>query len=915
MKRFTLLSMLVALFSVAAFAQKGMDLRLLKEVIQTPSLTVNGIDRKAQARNNVARRAGELVTPPATATVETWYTTGGMFYVGTSTGWVEYTSEMSSVKVAVDGFDIYIQGLAYWFPEAWVKGMVMGSSVTFNNGQLLGEDDYGAEYLVGSDDGSTVSGNILFNYDAEQGILQAATPYIIESGAASEVQPYTFWYMPSFSKAAPEKPEPVVAPADLVAEEWSMSYKNSDDEASTDMLKIGFAGNDVYLQGLCSYLPEAWIKGTLDGSTITFPGWQYFGAYKYNNKNYEMFLQEENVVLNYDAEAGKMTAVNDSITTCLSAKQVLDNYKNVVITKVLEKAATPATPTISQIYDSTDGPVVMFTVPAVDVDGNGILTSKLSFQFFKDIEEEISAVTFDPADYKYLTEAMTIIPYGFTDDYDFYTNGIYLNQQDFSQWNKIGIQSIYTGGGEEHKSEIFWLTIKEYQKTIFDFNAMTDEPCSSNDSNAGDITADRQFTVNGVTLTVSPNPATDKTPNRFWSTKNGPQLRVYGGTLTFEAPVGKVLTKIVFNNGKWNDNNSADTGAFEGNVWTGNAQKVVVTIAGNTQLNNIVVYPGDDVPTVVEVPEGLAIEAYVFKATAVEAKQDPADEVAEPYNNIVQIGFDGNDAYIQGLNGDDPDQWVKATKNEAGQYVIPANQYMGTIDLFGMYYFDYFFTAVDAEGNMVDAVFDFDAEKSLFTTAQTLVLNGAASELYPYITFTDVTIEKFVELAATPADPIIEAVNFADTSYPNIYCSIPTVGTNGEVLNPGKLFYTVWIEKNGEPTPYTFTAAAYNQDFTEDVTEVPYAHDGYDIYSGGEIIYFEETFEELASWTKVGIQTIYKGAGEEHKSNIAWLDNATAISAVKADNGKAVIFNMAGQRLSAPQKGLNIINGRKVMIK
>ena len=34
-----------------------------------------------------------------------------------------------------------------------------------------------------------------------------------------------------------------------------------------------------------------------------------------------------------------------------------------------------------------------------------------------------------------------------------------------------------------------------------------------------------------------------------------------------------------------------------------------------------------------------------------------------------------------------------------------------------------------------------------------------------------------------------------------------------------------------------------------------------------------------------------------------------------ANTGKAAIFNMSGQRLSAPQKGLNIINGRKVVIK
>ena len=41
-----------------------------------------------------------------------------------------------------------------------------------------------------------------------------------------------------------------------------------------------------------------------------------------------------------------------------------------------------------------------------------------------------------------------------------------INQPDYGKWNKVGIQSIYTGGGEENRSEIFWYTIKEYEKAI-----------------------------------------------------------------------------------------------------------------------------------------------------------------------------------------------------------------------------------------------------------------------------------------------------------------------------------------------------------------------------------------------------------------------------------------------------------------
>ena len=92
----------------------------------------------------------------------------------------------------------------------------------------------------------------------------------------------------------------------------------------------------------------------------------------------------------------------------------------------------------------------------------------------------------------------------------------------------------------------------------------------------------------------------------------------------------------------------------------------------------------------------------------------------------------------------------------------------------------------------------------------------------------------------------------------------------------------------------------------------------YGSWDGNHSIYFYDDAAVFDSWTKVGIQSIYYGAGECKKSNIIWGElPTTGISDVNADvnTGKAVIFNLAGQRLDAPQKGLNIINGRKVMVK
>ena len=55
--------------------------------------------------------------------------------------------------------------------------------------------------------------------------------------------------------------------------------------------------------------------------------------------------------------------------------------------------------------------------------------------------------------------------------------------------------------------------------------------------------------------------------------------------------------------------------------------------------------------------------------------------------------------------------------------------------------------------------------------------------------------------------------------------------------------------------------------------------------------------------------------GGQVKSFAINLDEADAISAVKAVNGNADIFNLAGQRVSKAQKGIYIVNGKKVLVK
>ncbi len=135
----------------------------------------------------------------------------------------------------------------------------------------------------------------------------------------------------------------------------------------------------------------------------------------------------------------------------------------------------------------------------------------------------------------------------------------------------------------------------------FDFNA-SNHATSTNESQAGDINMDEVNTVDGVVMTITPSEAA--TPNRYWSTKNGPQLRMYGGSMTLEAPEGKAITKVVFNNGKWETTNTINGEVAATGLWEGNSTNVVLAVAKNTQMNSVVVTLADknEETTTYEVP-------------------------------------------------------------------------------------------------------------------------------------------------------------------------------------------------------------------------------------------------------------------------------------------------------------------------
>lgn len=123
---------------------------------------------------------------------------------------------------------------------------------------------------------------------------------------------------------------------------------------------------------------------------------------------------------------------------------------------------------------------------------------------------------------------------------------------------------------------------------------------SSSSSTAGDFTEEKSYTLDGVTITVSPSGG--KNANRFWSWDNGAQLRIYGGTIKFSAASDK-MTEIKFTqptkSAKWTAP-SASVGTVSTDDWTyaDGTTEVTFTFSAQCRMNSVAVTLSDgDTPT------------------------------------------------------------------------------------------------------------------------------------------------------------------------------------------------------------------------------------------------------------------------------------------------------------------------------
>ena len=747
-------------------------------------------------REGINKAEAVTVTPPTSLETER-YVMNAYLYDGSK--WEKVNRDL---RIGFDGNDVYLQGMSVYLPDAWIKGTLSDDRATVNfamqyYGSVQSYPIYFYPVTPSTADGETTYEVIdaVFNYNEDAGTLvlsQDQVCYIMENSSDTELA----WYYQYDSEItiAPSG-DTVEVPDGLETQEYALTgvYMGYEDDwfegdPLVSSAKVGFDGDDIYVQGLCTYLPNAWVKGHRNGNSYVLDNGQFFGTFIYNNEAYPLYYvgcapQSTDVAqltLDADAETGVLTARQwYGISSSPDEVMWYDLLGNVVLSPIADEAATPATPEVLYYeYDTDEGyGYVMLSIPTTDADGMPLLSDKLGYQLFTDNGNGAEPYTFSADNYGF-DEDQTTIAYNFADEINFMAHGELVVVYGMSEeLQRIGVRSVYDGGGETNYSEVGWYNV-------------------------------------------------------------------------------------------------------------GENEKVEITL-----------------------PEGVTTDTYTLTALDLQF----GEEWAEDYSADVQVGFDGNDVYIQGLSKWIPEAWVKGTLSDDGATATFPKHFLGLFTGWG----------IDMEFTFNGATFDYDAETSTFTSTEGYTstsaydIDGEHAEEDGDV-FGNVVITKANEVAATPAAP--EILNFAlNEGYGyelNLY--IPLEDVDGNPIFASKLSYQLFSMVGDEVNPIVLEADRY-EFATEDMTIIPYLYTDYwEVTQGGETVFIYA--DGIENWKAIGAKTIYTGGGETHESPITWFEtDSSGISTITAgDSVQQQYYDLMGRRVDSTslKPGIYVTrNGNKVVVK
>lgn len=386
----------------------------------------------------------------------------------------------------------------------WVKAEKKDDMLVINGPQLIYEEyDYDADdgswlkyflspveiYEYVSDDGELmrsyrVTEDGVFSFNISGNILKESGDGSLILGivAYREDSGYFFTgYGDNYIVLTLPEDKPVVVPESAeIHESWAMHYFDSHGGENAKFVDIAVDGDDYYIKGIYPSLPDAWIKGTLNGNTITFPNFQFLGPdFEWN---YFVYLAGGQLIPSdgdedveeamIDPEGFAMTLEKDGTlyaeTNIIFATSPATNPDNANFIGYFEGIyITPQDPSTftnpvgpdELFMGGFDGmPAAEFNLPALDENGNLLDVNKLYFSLF--VNGNI--YTFTPDNCQDLEDLgidtdTTELPYNIGNGFDFFQEGswhtVYFYGYDSEEVYNLGVQAVYYPEGKDINPE------------------------------------------------------------------------------------------------------------------------------------------------------------------------------------------------------------------------------------------------------------------------------------------------------------------------------------------------------------------------------------------------------------------------------------------------------------------------------
>lgn len=440
---------------------------------------------------------------------------------------------------------------------------------------------------------------------------------------------------------------------------------------------------------------------------------------------------------------------------------------------------------------------------------------------------------------------------------------------------------------------------------------------SSEDSNDGDFTELTTSTpVDGVTVTVSPAEE-GKTPNRIWH--NGAHLRLYSGTLTFTS-ADENITKMVFTVNTYNNNNTPDSGVLSPKsgstvTWTGNAKSVTITIAGNSQFSSVVLTLGESTGEPDE------------PGTGGEDNPQPGNpnDKTSPYSVEQAIANQGASAWVKGyIVG-----YIDGTSIQTGaKFEIPMEMQTEILIADTPNETDYTkCLPIQLPAGEIRNKLELYANQDLYK--KEVILYGSLEKYFGVsgMKSTSAAIIDGVLIGndpdnTTPDDPgVLTGAGTLENPY-TVADAIIVTSKLASGANSAEKYY---IKGKISSIKYTFSADYGTATF--DISDEG-VNNKFTAYS----IFYLENKAWIDGYTQIaigddvilyGTVTNYQGNTPETLSRNAYIYSlngqtkaeGAGISNVNADTKNAPVYNLNGQRVENPKKGLYIIGGKKYLVK